>query len=499
MGSTSANLIGLYHYTVKTNQTVEGDNIVSIGYHYVATGTNGLPLDSNGDGIPDYLEDPLGNGLPYNGTNWALAILTQPYSQTNNQGSNVTFSVVADGVPSLNYQWYFNGTEPIVGANTSSLTLDNIQYEDIGNYSVVVTNQFGSITSSIVSLAVNITSITFSNFCDASILQMNGNALETTTGDGCVLEMTPSASDLFGSAFLKLPLQLTSNASFSTFFSFRLSKSAGGPNTLADNHIGADGIAFVIQTLTNNVGSYGGGLGFWGITNSVGIVFDTWYNGGDPTYDPQLSNSQTILILTNAGLTTTGDGNHVGLVYNGYVTNAATYHYGIRTNGYNAVAQHVMDDMNNSNIWYAWIDYNGAQSNLQVRVSETNSRPLMPTFTNTFNLLDFLGQSNAYVGFTAGTGADYNQQDILSWQINPQYKPIGSISLQIQSPTNGQLFVISPTNIMLTAVATSNIGAIITSVVFTNQTTSTVWARESPPRTEHINSCGKMSWLAQTI
>jgi hypothetical protein len=29
----------------------------------VACGTNNLPLDSNGDGIPDYLEDANGNGL----------------------------------------------------------------------------------------------------------------------------------------------------------------------------------------------------------------------------------------------------------------------------------------------------------------------------------------------------------------------------------------------------------------------------------------------------
>jgi hypothetical protein len=62
-GSTNANLLGLYHFTTQTNQAVESDSIVDIGYHYVATDTNGIPLDSNGDGIPDYLEDANGNGL----------------------------------------------------------------------------------------------------------------------------------------------------------------------------------------------------------------------------------------------------------------------------------------------------------------------------------------------------------------------------------------------------------------------------------------------------
>ena len=84
-GSTSAAELGLYHYTVLTNQTIEGDNTVSIGYHYVATDTNGVPLDSNHDGIPDYIEDPNGNGLVDIGeTPWMPAF----YVATNGSDSN---------------------------------------------------------------------------------------------------------------------------------------------------------------------------------------------------------------------------------------------------------------------------------------------------------------------------------------------------------------------------------------------------------------------------
>lgn len=62
-GSTNANLLGLYQYCITTNQVKEGTNTVSIGYHYVALGTDGLPADTNNDGIPDYLSDANGNGL----------------------------------------------------------------------------------------------------------------------------------------------------------------------------------------------------------------------------------------------------------------------------------------------------------------------------------------------------------------------------------------------------------------------------------------------------
>ena len=62
-GSTTADQLGLYHFTTQTSRAIEGPSQVDIGYHYVATDANGNPLDQNGDGIPDYIEDGNGNGL----------------------------------------------------------------------------------------------------------------------------------------------------------------------------------------------------------------------------------------------------------------------------------------------------------------------------------------------------------------------------------------------------------------------------------------------------
>jgi hypothetical protein len=59
---TNAALAGFYHYTTTTNQVKEANTPLDIGFHYVATDTNGIPIDTNGDGVPDYLEDANGNG-----------------------------------------------------------------------------------------------------------------------------------------------------------------------------------------------------------------------------------------------------------------------------------------------------------------------------------------------------------------------------------------------------------------------------------------------------
>ncbi len=50
---------------------------------------------------------------------------------------------------------------------------------------------------------------------------------------------------------------------------------------------GADGMVFILQPISTSVGSSGGGMGFQGVSPSVGIVMDTYQNTGDndPTYD----------------------------------------------------------------------------------------------------------------------------------------------------------------------------------------------------------------------
>jgi hypothetical protein len=84
----------------------------------------------------------------------APVITAQPSSQTVLLGSDVVFSVVANGAPSLSYQWKKNGVN-ITGATDDALLLNNVAASASGAYTVVVTNNLGSATSAAATLTVD--------------------------------------------------------------------------------------------------------------------------------------------------------------------------------------------------------------------------------------------------------------------------------------------------------------------------------------------------------
>lgn len=82
------------------------------------------------------------------------SILQQPTPSTVMVGSPATFSVIADGVPAVSYQWSLDGS-PIAGATNSNYTLPSVSGTDNGAmFSVEVANSVGSVTSSAASLTV---------------------------------------------------------------------------------------------------------------------------------------------------------------------------------------------------------------------------------------------------------------------------------------------------------------------------------------------------------
>ena len=80
-------------------------------------------------------------------------ITTQPVGQTAAVGGSASFSVVAAGAPTLTYQWSREEIE-IPGATAATLTLSNLAATALGNYTVVVRNPVGSVTSAAVPLVL---------------------------------------------------------------------------------------------------------------------------------------------------------------------------------------------------------------------------------------------------------------------------------------------------------------------------------------------------------
>jgi hypothetical protein len=94
--------------------------------------------------------------LPVAAANFASAplVVMQPQGQSASVGATVVFSITASGTPPLGYQWRKDGTNRS-GATNSTLTLANVQSSDAGNYNVIVSNAFGSVTSSNAALMVS--------------------------------------------------------------------------------------------------------------------------------------------------------------------------------------------------------------------------------------------------------------------------------------------------------------------------------------------------------
>jgi hypothetical protein len=80
-------------------------------------------------------------------------ITTQPTNETASPGSTAAFSVSAGGATPLQYIWQVNGAS-IAGATNSSYTVVNAQFSNSGNYSVIVTNAYGVITSGVAAFNV---------------------------------------------------------------------------------------------------------------------------------------------------------------------------------------------------------------------------------------------------------------------------------------------------------------------------------------------------------
>src|SRR6202790_5183115 len=143
--------------------------------------------------------------LTVNAAPVAPSITTQPLSQTVTGGQTAAFSVTATGASPLGYQWSKNGTA-ISGAISASYTTPPTTTTDNGaQFTVVVSNSVGSVTSNAGTLTVNAatyllnanpTTINFGNVNTGS-----SSSLSVTLTNSGNSSMTISSVNFTGAGF----------------------------------------------------------------------------------------------------------------------------------------------------------------------------------------------------------------------------------------------------------------------------------------------------------
>jgi uncharacterized repeat protein (TIGR03803 family) len=119
----------------------------------------------------------------------APVILSEPSNQTILPGDTATFAVSAAGDEPLSYFWQLDGTNltdqgSLSGSATSTLTIQSATPINFGNYSVLITNSFGSVTSTVA--ALNFTSITTAGVVLETLYSCTTNSIGTFPCGGLI-------------------------------------------------------------------------------------------------------------------------------------------------------------------------------------------------------------------------------------------------------------------------------------------------------------------------
>lgn len=152
---------------------------------------------------------------------------------------------------------------------------------------------------------------------------------------------------------------------------------------------GADGMVFVLQNIDISIGTTGEGMGFSGVTPSIGIPIDTWQNANqnDPAFD------------------------HISINRDGDVNHTTS----------NNLAGPVSAISGNNNIedgqWHTFrVIWNAVTKSLSAQIDGVERVQV------TLDLVPQVFSNNplVYWGFTAGTGGSYNRQRFCT-SLNPGF------------------------------------------------------------------------------
>lgn len=158
-----------------------------LSYNSSTRQITGTPSSAANTNVAISANNSVGQGLPFTlavqiAAAAAPAITSQPSSQTKNVGDSVTFTVVATGTPTPTYQWK-KGSNDINGATTASYTINSVASGDAADYTVVITNVAGSVTSNAATLTVNATGYAAWRATQFTLSEAANDAISGPTAD----------------------------------------------------------------------------------------------------------------------------------------------------------------------------------------------------------------------------------------------------------------------------------------------------------------------------
>ena len=227
------------------------------------------------------------------------------------------------------------------------------------------------------------------------------------------LRLTPAQASRTGAGWYRLPRYI--EAGFQSTFTFQLGAAGGG---------GGEGFAFVLLgSALPAVGPAGSGLGYAGVPNCLAVEFDSTDNAGLPDALP----------------------GHVSVQSKGTLPNAADITSSLGSAAWPA-------NLADGNVHTGRVVY--VPGSLKVFIDGAGS-PLLDVPVNLGSLLALV-RGQAWLGFTAATGAGFRTQDILSWSLDLAANPVTST---LTGPMDGGSFL-SPAFLQLTTSVGSSNGPI---------------------------------------
>jgi hypothetical protein len=393
---------------------------------------------TSGGFISGPTDGQAGISMPlYDGT-YTLGLYAEPNFDVQNIGLNLFFNgstppsisvFAAINMPSApqvppfysngGTTYQLNGLDRTLGsgslsfaAGSSTVTLTGFRWShpDVENVNRVGIYSTGSDrrTDFVGEVTLNVTGapppppsqINYPDFSSAAGLRLLGNAGTASNA----LRVTPAGANVRGAAWFAAPQQV--DAGFVTTFQFRINDPGG--RTDCDGNTGADGLAFVIQNQGSNVlppGLGGGDIGYHGISNSLAVEFDTFNNrewgNGDPS------------------------GNHISVQTSGTLPNSWDHKYSLG-------ATSAIPNLSDGNVHTVRISYWPGRMDVYI---DNIASPVLSAdvWLNQLGIVDTLGpiMPRAWTGFTAATGAAWENHDVLNWKFKPLPERAAELACQL--------------------------------------------------------------------